>query len=1093
LKQENSSELMVDSMTKDLGFSSRSFFRFWCVFLLVLCSHAQGVAGAGQAVADSKAPQHMLCDGLENPMGLGDRQPQLTWQLPQAGQDVRQTAYRLLVATKASLLVPGKADVWDSGKASSAESVNVGYDGPALQSSHRYYWAVRVWEHGGHATPFSRPAWWEMGLLRPSDWSAQWIAYDPREFRDDRASDPVWIGPGLGADPSTGAAEYRYSFDVAGTPRKAELFITGRETLKAWVNDESVSLATTAQHAATSRWGTFQQMDVTRQVKSGENVLAAEVNIHPHAGQPPALIAMLRITMADGTVRRVITSSAWKSTTVTGGNWQGAGYDDAAWQSAAVVAKMGQDGYTIPWPDQPAGLLRKEFMLAKPVASARLYVTALGSYEFHINGQRVGEQILAPGWTDYEKRIVYQDYDVTAMLHPGANAMGALLGEGWYATTLAFAGKRYNFGPPPPRILVQLEVSYRDGSQDRFVSDGSWVTAESAVLRSSIYDGEDFDARMEQRGWDKPGFDATVWHPARVEATNGAPLVAQDFQPIRVERTLHPRTVTEQSPGVYLFDLGQNMVGWARLRVSGPRGTKVSMRFGEVLDANGKFYNLNMRTAREEDTYILRGDGTETYEPHFTYHGFRYVEVTGYPGVPAKDAITGMVFHTDAPRSIAFRSGSSEVNRLDKNILWGQRGNFESVPTDCPQRDERLGWMGDANVFWRTASYNANLQAFTHKFTADIRDAQSTAGVYADVSPRMTIVGEGSPGWADAGVILPWTAYIQYRDKRVIRDNWDAMQHYMQHLEATYPDHLWTNKAYGDWLAIGSHTPRTLIGTAFWAYDATLMAQMADALGKRDDAAHFRALFAQLRDAFNRAFVQPDGTVGSGSQTSYVLALHMNLLPAALRPVAAEKLVADIHAHNNHLTTGFLGTPYLLLELSREGHSDVAYQLLLQNTFPSWLYMVRNGATTMWERWNGNQMLGDASMNSFNHYAYGAVGAWLYRYAAGIDEDTADPGFHHIVLHPQFSTQLGEASATYDSPYGPISSSWKASDSQVTWAVTIPANTRASLVFPANRKILINGKTIQSQRRFIAERRAARSVVYGIGSGSYAFAIGGEQ
>ena len=1084
---------MVDSMEKGLAFSSCSFFRLLVLFPFVLSSHAQVIGSVGQAPTDNKAPQHMLCDGLENPMGLGDTQPQLTWQLPQVGKNVRQTAYRLLVATKPSLLAPGKADIWDSGKVQSDESVNVPYAGPALQSTHRYYWAVRAWENGRHATQYSQPAWWEMGLLSPSDWHAQWIAYDPKQFRDDRASNPVWIGPTVGANASTGTAEYRFRFHLDAAPKQAELLITGRETLIAWVNDASVSNATTETSREPRRWGTFQRFDVTRQLRTGGNVLAAQVNIDSRGGKPPALVAMLRITMPDGTVRRLITSPAWKTTTTAVGNWQKAGFDDASWQPATVVAKVGQDGYTIPWPDQPAGLLRKEFALAKPVASARLYVTALGSYQFHLNGQSVGKQILAPGWTDYKKRIVYQDYDVTAMLHQGSNAMGALLGEGWYATTLAFAGERYNFGPPPPRLLAQLEVTYTDGSQGTFASDASWQTAQSAVIRSSIYDGEDFDAQLEQAGWDHPGFDAANWHSVQVEPTNGAPLVAQDFQPIRVERMLQPRSVTEQSPGVYVFDMGQNMVGWAQLQVSGPKGTKVSMLFGEVLDASGKFYNRNMRSAREEDTYVLRGDGVETYQPHFTYHGFRYVEVTGYPGTPSKNAITGVVFHTDAPRTIQFNSADSDVNRLDKNILWGQRGNFESIPTDCPQRDERLGWMGDANVFWRTASYDANLQAFTHKFTTDIRDAQSAAGVYADVSPRMTIVGEGSPGWADAGVILPWTAYIQYRDKRVLSENWDAMQRYMQHLEATYPDHLWTNKAYGDWLAIGSHTPRTLIGTAFWAYDATLMAQMADALGKADDAARYRALFVQLRDAFDRAFVQPDGTVGSDSQTSYVLALHMNLLPAALQQVAADKLVADIHAHNNHLTTGFLGTPYLLLELSRRDHSDVAYQLLLQNTFPSWLYMVQNGATTMWERWNGNQMLGDPSMNSFNHYAYGAVGAWLYRYAAGIDEDTADPGFHHIVLHPQFSTQLGQASAAYDSPYGPISSNWTDSDGQVSWTVTIPANTTASLVFPAHRKILVGGKTIQSQQGFTAKRKDSSSAVYRVGSGTYTFAIGRGQ
>lgn len=1078
---------MVSRMNKIAG----SRWGFFCLVALSCSAMLASSITPRNSLQSSKqfqGPKNLLADGLKNPLGLGDARPQLSWQLPEIGQDVTQTAYQLLVGSDSSRLLSGNADVWDSGKIDSSDSVNVPYGGPALKSGRRYYWVVRIWRNGSHAAATSKPAWWEMGLLSPSDWSAQWIAYDPLQFRDDRTSNPVWIGPAAGV--SQPKQQYRFNFQLTAPPQYAELFITGRETLRAWVNGAKI-LDTTAKppYGNLYRWGTFKRVDISRQLHAGGNVLAAEVNIDPHAKQPAALIAMLRVTMPDGKVMRLVTSPQWKTANGDSGDWQGGNFNDSSWSRATALARPGEDGYTIPWPAQPAGLLRKDFTLTKTVASARLYVTSLGAYQFHINGQTVGKQILAPGWTDYRKRIVYQVYDVSGMLHPGANAMGALLGEGWYATTLAFAGKRYNFGPPPPRLLAQLEVTYSDGSRDTFVSDKSWKTSESAVMRSSIYDGEDFDATREQTGWDKAGFHAETWKPVQIELGNGAPLVAQDFQPIRVGTTLEPRSVVEQSPGVYVFDMGQNMVGWAKLQVAGPRATKVSMRFGEVLDSNGKFYNLNMRTAREEDTYVLRGGGMETYQPHFTYHGFRYVEVTGYPGKPSKNAITGIVFYTDAPRTIQFVTADKEVNRLDQNILWGQRGNFESVPTDCPQRDERLGWMGDANVFWRTASYDANLQAFTHKFTTDIRDAQSSAGVYADVSPRMSIVGEGSPGWADAGIILPWTGYIQYRDKRVLSENWNAMQLYMQHLESTYPDHLWKNDAYGDWLAIGSQTPKTLIGTAFWAYDATLMAQMADALGKTAAADRYRALFLEVRDAFDRAFVRPDGTVGSGSQTSYVLALHMNLLPDQLRPIAAQKLVDDIHAHRNHLTTGFLGTPYLMLELSRWGHSDVAYELLFQKTFPSWLYMVEHGATTMWERWNGNQMLNEPSMNSFNHYGLGSVGGWLYRYAAGIDEDTFDPGFHHILLHPQFNAQLGKAKATYDSPYGLISSAWVVSGPRLSWTITIPANTKASLVFPANAAIVSGGRPIGSQHEFSLEKRTPQTTIYRVGSGHYAFVL----
>jgi alpha-L-rhamnosidase len=431
------------------------------------------------------------------------------------------------------------------------------------------------------------------------------------------------------------------------------------------------------------------------------------------------------------------------------------------------------------------------------------------------------------------------------------------------------------------------------------------------------------------------------------------------------------------------------------------------------------------------------------------------------------------------------------VNQLWNNILWGQRGNFLSVPTDCPQRDERLGWMGDAEVFWRTASFNANLGAFSHKFTTDIRDAQSAGGAYADVSPRVGPTGESAPGWGDAGVVIPWTAFTQYRDPSILADNWSAMERWMQHIGDANPNHLWLNARgndYGDWLAIGSQTPKDLIATAFWAYDAFLLSRMAKALGRKSDAQKYEQLFSDIRGAFQQAFVHSDGTVGSASQTSYVLALHMNLLPENLRNAAADKLVEDIDAHDGHLTTGFLGTPYLMLELSKTHHSDVAYQLLFNTTFPSWGYMIKHGATTMWERWNGDQMMGDPSMNSYNHYAYGAVGEWLYRYAAGIDTDPDDPGFHRIVLRPQFNSLLKDVSAAYDSSYGKITSVWHDDDGAITWDVTIPPNTTGVLHFPPTA-VIEGGQDIGHSEGLSVVQKDESQIVYEAVAGSYRFKL----
>ena len=683
---------------------------------------------------------------------------------------------------------------------------------------------------------------------------------------------------------------------------------------------------------------------------------------------------------------------------------------------------------------------------------------------------------------------------MTGLLRQGHNVVGAILGDGWYAGGLTWNQTRYNIGPPPVRFLAQLEIEYTDGTRDTITSDDSWKGAQSPILSSDLYNGENYDGRLQQDGWDQPAFNDSKWSPAVVTAAPSAPLVAQDFQPIRVEQMLKPKTVKSPKPGVYIFDLGQNMVGSERMRVSGPAGTKVQLRFGEVLQPDGQLYTENLRSADATDTYVLRGKGEEVFEPHFTFHGFRYIEITGYPGTPSANDVEGVVFHTDAPFTIQFHTANAMVNQLQSNILWGQRGNFLSVPTDCPQRDERLGWMGDAEVFWRTASYDANLQAFSHKFTGDIRDAQRPNGAFTDVSPMVGDVSSSVAAWADAGVIIPWTAYLQFGDKRVLEDNWAAMEKWMDHLQGANPNYLWLKERgndYGDWLAIGSETPKDLIATAYWAYDASLMEKIANALNKPADAQKYAKVFEQIRSAFEQQYVKPDGTVSTGSQSSDVLALHMNLLPEDLRGVVVDKLVADIKAHDWHLTTGFPSTPYLLFELTRGGHSDVAYRLLLQTTYPSWGYMIARGATTMWERWNGDQMMGDPSMNSFNHYAYGAVAEWLYRYVAGIDEDAAEPGFHRIVLHPQFDASLGEAAATYDSPYGPISSAWKMSGNTTNWKVAIPANTTALIYFPGDEatKIREGGKEISQTSGISFVKREGGGAVYKAGAGSYEFTI----
>jgi alpha-L-rhamnosidase len=1054
------------------------------------------------AAFDGNAPGHLQCEGMAEPLGIDVAHPRLSWQLHDPRRGARQAAYQLRVASSLEALGQDRADVWDSSRVESDQSVNVPFGGPAVESRRRYYWQVRVWDSQGQASPYSQASWWEMGLLSREDWRAKWITRDMPIERGDYESAPKWIwaaDDNALTNATAGKRAFRFSFKLAQKPKEATLFITAKDNLAAWVNGNQVVAASPMGNFGRARdpWGSFRVIPIGKLLSVGANSLAAEAIVQKDQHQPSqaGFIALLRVQMADGKIERFVSGPDWKTgPEQTGNGWVGQNFDDSSWTAAAVVAEIGQPPLGTPWPAQPVDLLRRNFSVSKAIRSARIYSTALGTYQLYLNGQRVGNDVLAPGWTDYRKRIVYQVYDVTSQVHQGGNAIGAILGGGWYADGLGWLQTRYNFGPPPVRLLLQLEVEYADGSRDTVLSDESWKAKSSPIVGSEIYNGENYDARLEESGWDQPSFSDSRWGAVIAAPQPQAPLVGQDFQPIRVNEVLKPKTVTNPTPGTYIFDLGQNMVGWARLHVSGKAGTKVRIRFGEVLKPNGELYTENLRTAEATDTYILRGKGSETFEPHFTFHGFRYVELTGYPGTPSADAIEGIVFYTAAPFTIQFSTANPTVNQLWSNILWGQRGNFLSVPTDCPQRDERLGWMGDAEVFWRTASFDANLTAFSRKFTTDIRDAQSPAGAFGDVSPRVGPTGESVAGWADAGVIIPWSAYLQFRDTRILEDNWAAMEKWMEHIAGSNPNYLWLKERgndYGDWLAIGSTTSKDLIATAFWAYDASLMMRMAQALDRPDDEQKYRDLFEKIRTAFNQEYVTPDGTVGTGSQTSYVLALHMNLLSQKDRALAVEKLVADIRAHDWHLTTGFLGTPYLMIELSNSGHSDVAYRLLLQNTYPSWGYMIEHGATTMWERWNGDQMMGDPSMNSYNHYAYGAVAEWLYRYAAGIDESAEDPGFHRILLHPQFDASLGQAKATYDSPYGPITSNWKVDGKSIKWDVVIPPNASGLIYFPGGvaTRIVEGDKDIRHSAGISFVLGDSRNTIYEAGAGSYTFTI----
>ncbi len=757
----------------------------------------------------------------------------------------------------------------------------------------------------------------------------------------------------------------------------------------------------------------------------------------------------------------------------------------------------------------PSPFLRRAFRVGDAVRSARLYVTSLGLNEIFLNGQRVGDQLFTPGWTSYRRRLQYQTYDVTALLRQGANVIGAILGDGWYRGNLGFFRQRNLYGRRLG-IRAQLEIRYESGRTERVVSDTGWKTTAGPVLASDIYGGETYDARWELSGWASAPFNDRAWTAVAVlePASTQPALVAAMSPPVRRVRELRPVSIRLAPSGETLFDLGQNFTGWARLTVTGPAGTTVTMRFGEVLDKDGNLYTANLRAAAQTDRYTLSGKSPEVYEPHFTFHGFRYVAVAGLPSHADSTTITGIAVSSDLGQTGSFVTSDSLLNQLQRNIVWGQRSNFLDVPTDCPQRDERLGWTGDAQVFARTAAFNMDVNGFFAKWLGDVVADQDPSGSVPWVIPNPlggdSVRFAGTAGWSDVAVIIPWTMYLTYGDRRLLERQYPSMRAWVDYAHRRAGTGLiWRpGWQFGDWLALhsddpsypGATTGTDLIATAFLAHSTDLVSRTAAVLGRTDDAASYRALFRAIREAFDREFVSRTGRVGENTQTAYALAIAFDLLPDSLVPAAAGRLAQDVAAREHHLTTGFLGTPYLLHVLGATGHMADAFALLAQRSYPSWLYPITRGATTMWERWDGirpDSSFEDPAMNSFNHYAFGAVGDWMYQNIGGIDVDPAVPGYRRARIAPRPGAGLTSASASLETVYGKLSSAWRLDGPRFALDVTIPANTSAEVTLWDARlaDVREGGGGLTGRDGVRAARQRGPDVVVDVGSGSYSFVV----
>ena len=1095
-----------------------------------------GPGGDAAPVRSALRPGDLRTEGVADPIGLGTPEPRLSWRLiPRRGsRGIRQDACQVEVradgpgaAAEAAGMVgsgagpgrPGPSDGlparagprWDSGRVPTDAPWLI-YAGPALESRQRCRWRVRVWDGGGRVSPWSAWATFEMGLLRDEDRRAAWIGAvqpgaDARLHL--RHAHRIWVAPHLG-DPDRAGFRRTIALDGAG-PASARLRLTGGAR-RAWIDGRPVWASPVGAGSgrpeptsdvprgttpvATTGWQA--DVDVTGVLHPGRIVLAVEACREP--GSPPGLLAELVVTDAAGVEHRTCSDGAWTCAADPAESWQTADDDDGAWPLARPVARWGDP----PWGRDPAlvrppRLLRRRFTVGRLVRRARIYASALGVYELRFDGSPVSDERMAPGWTDFRQRVEYQAFDVTPFATPGEHVLGAVLADGWYAGHVGLWGPgRYG---PDPLFWCRLEIEFEDGGREVVASDEHWEAAEGAIRYADLLMGQTIDHRRRDPAWDGPAA-ADAWTPVRV-GEHAAPLVARVGPPVRVTMEVPPARIETRPDGSAVVDLGQNVVGWIRLAARGPAGRRILLRHAEALEPDGSLLLATLRSAQALDEFILGGEGEEVFEPTFTYHGFRFVEVTGYPGVLDPASITACVVHADMPVTGGFACSHPGLTRLQRNITWGQRGNFLSVPTDCPQRDERLGWTGDAQVFASTAAFNMDVRRFFDKWLEDVRDAQHPDGAIPDVVPEMAEIGAGAAGWGDAVTIVPWTLHRHYADERVVRRALPAILRWLEYLAGTSEGHVRPASGYGDWLSVDADTPKDLVGTAYFAYSARLAAELAQVMGRGEDAAACTRRFEEIRRAFRERFVQGGGLVESGTQTACVVALRVGLLEPEEIPLVVERLVADIRNRNWHLSTGFLGTPWLLPALAEGGRLDVAYRLLLADTYPSWLYQVRQGATTMWERWDGftdgkgfHTSLTTAGiftdvMNSLNHYAYGSVGAFMYAFLGGLRLEA--PGYERVRIEPRPAPGVSWARTWVHSVRGRIACGWRAGTDDFRLDLWVPPGVTAEVVLPGSPDAIEEGAVPLAAAAGVAGvRDVDGETVAVVGSGRYHFRVRGR-
>ncbi len=1057
---------------------------------------------------------------LVNPIGIDVKQPRLSWELVSTKRAQSQSAYQILISADSLSLVKGVANIWDSKKVESNSANQVRYTGSKLLTRTKYFWKVRVWDAGKNVSSWSAIASWSMGLLHKEDWQAHWIGA-PNENVPDSAKFDIWHSFQSGSGPTENTdnqwvdvnlgsqQEIRqiklypvaYKLHPGGYlfPKRFKILVSATADFKkpTVVADESDrdyeqrGLEPYSKPIAPTT-GRYVRVVVYKLRKTNEGKYAYAI------AELEAINARSENVALKKPVAASVPYAAYPAFSAE--NWSPGKLTDGAYTGSSANRKP----FKTSIPASP--LLRKTFTVTKEVKQATLYASALGMYEMTLNGKKAGNQVLAPEWTDYHERVQYQTYDVTKSLKKGVNVMGAMLADGWYAGGLFSHPDRGAYGFDR-RLIGQLELLFDDGTRTQIVTDASWKLLENGPIQmASIFDGENFNAKLLPARWMEPDFDDAGWKSVTVDKTVSITLNAQLNEPIRVIQEITPIKVVKVKEGTYIFDLGQNIAGWVTLKIPYNPAQNITFRHGEVLDETGQLYVSNLRAAKQMDVYTPGLEKSIDYEPRFTYHGFRYVEISGLTQEPKLTNVTGKVVASAAPLAGAFESSSPDLNKLWDNILWTQRGNMHSVPTDCPQRDERAGWMGDAQVFAQTSIFNLDMSAFFTKWVRDIADCQRADGRYPDYTPQVDKWNRycNAPGWSDAGVLVPWRMYENYGDTAILARQYASMKAYIRHILDTNPDLLWKNERgnmYGDWLngntiiaddypKEGGKVDNDIYSTAFFANSTRTVAKVAQLLGHQQDYMYYDSLANAIKTRFIKEYMTDDGIIAGNTQAAYALALEFDLVPEKLKKQAAAHMVQAIKAYDYRISTGIQSTIRLMNQLSEYGYADVAYKLLESRRFPSWIYSIDQGATTIWERWDGyvkGRGFQNVGMNSFNHYAIGAVGEWMYRSILGINADSA--GYKHFTIKPRLGGSLTWAKGSYHSIAGKIAVDWKVDNGTFQLAVQIPANTTATVFLPSGKSISENGQQIAGSKDIRIIETTAVGTALRVPSGSYTFSV----